>query len=499
MADDKSPFVPPEGAQDPSTGRHAEMGFLNPTPAAVLPEEQRTQARIIAWDAPWVTSYRYAPYNPDALISGKGYDELDKMLTMSAVSSAFTVLCDAVLFKNWALKPPEHLEKGTADHEQAMKMAEAATWHLHNIVTEGDVVQSVAEVVGNILLGVFHGFSTQEMQWRYVESGMGPDFVAGQYGWASFSYKRCKQIGFDLDKVSLDVRNLTNNVPYSGGPQIMIPVEKALLFTFRPINSLPYGRGIAREIYKHYLMLDRHYAQLAIAIQVHGIPHYRVSGPVADDTVADRIRSWADKVQGGASFVYPEGYTVELDQLNSGALESILGAIKWHTQQIYMAFLGQSLTTNPGEGEGSYALGSIHQNTQEFILKRVRQDVEWVMTEQALRRWTRYNYGDRVLHLSPRFSLGQWDAADSQMLAQSVSQMITSGVLYAGEPFIRELMGYPAPDPETEAKLEQKRQFEQEHAQEELDVKRQAANQRQQVNAKPKQRPGGDQGGETKK
>lgn len=440
-------------------------------PAAPLAESERTHSFIISYDGPTALTYRYAPFSPDLLVNTVGYDELDKMLTLAPYSAAMSVLVDAVLYKHWSIKPPEGLDEGTQDHALATEIARAANWHFNNITDLGDYPQSIRDVCEEHMFAIHHGFSVMEIEYRLVEDELPPFIKDPQIGFSRFSYKRCKQIGWDLDQVSIAPRGLTNNTPYSGGAQVNIPLEKCLLYKFRPMNAFPHGRGVARELYKAYKILDNLYRKWAIALEIHAIPHYRVTGPTGDNAMAKSMQQTVDAIRLGATAIFPEGYTVELDSLDGQSLLAIENAVKYYSEAIYMSILGQTLTTQQGSGNGAYALGAVHQATQDYILKHIRQSVEWNITRQVLHRWVRYNYGPKCLHLCPRFDLGNWDAKDNQMLAQAIATMITSGAVYSGEPFIRELLGFPPADADTEKKLETQREIQQKMLQQKSEPK----------------------------
>lgn len=421
-------------------------------PAYRLQPQDREGAMVLSYEGAFAQTYRIAPFNPDAFISSKGYDELDKLWNSAAYAAPFRVLLSALLYKGWHIRPAIQ-DQTDPEFETAQEIAEMLDWHLRNIIDEADNCQDFRQVLKDIARPAIHyGFSATEIEYRYVERGKG----RGQWGFKRFSVKEPKQIGFLLDPVNLAVRAI---IPYSAsayGAQEPIPPEKVVIHTFQPERGLPYGRGLARVCYKHWWALDTLEKIHAISLEVHGAPNYKVTGPAANKAKAKAILDEVQKARASGVVFVPEGYVLDLLQLAPGALETFVSAKTWHTEQIAYAVLLQQLTTSTGKGVGAYALGEIHQHTQEYGLEDERKALEGMALNDISRRWTRYNYGDDAEHLAPRLDLGEWDAAEKKVIADFYATLIDSGVVHPQEPQIRERVNIEPITPEARSLMEQK-------------------------------------------
>jgi hypothetical protein len=428
----------------------------------LLEEGEREQALIVIYEGYAARNYRLAPYSPDALIASRGYDALDNLKTMAAYMAPLTVLIDAVLYKGWRIKPAlVNKRRGNVKARQkiAVEAADAFDWHLRNIIDAGDAIQDPRNISREMLDGVHIGFSVTEIEWRFVDHGP----YKGQWGFKRFSPKLPKQIGFGLDPVNYAVRSIVNTplvnlgMPGFESPNTIgldIPLEKVVLYTFNAEKGLPYGRGVSRTCYKHSFVLNVLEQAHAIAMEKFAGPSIVAKAPAGDRKLMDAVRTALEAWRNGATIVLPDNIEADIVQASGGSFESFIAAKKWHAEQMAQAILLQQLTTNQGSGQGSYALGEVHQRTQEYRLASVRTDLEWCWTYQVARRWMDYNYGPEYMDLVPQFDLGVWDAAERSLIAKFFESLTTMGAVHPQEPMIREETGLAPLEDEFRTKLD---------------------------------------------
>lgn len=450
---------------------------------------ERPNAIVGSWDSIFGPSYRFAGFTPDLLTTQKGYDLYRDMLTTSACRAPFNVKRYAVLYKGWEVLPAVSDPK-EPDFEAAKGLADAVTYAFNNIVDEGDLVQDFRSVLFETLRACWDGFSVSEILWRVQDEGP----YAGKMGFRRFANKPCKQIGFDLDHQTLAVRNITSYTP-ADGYDFSIPIEKCILYTYNPMFGLPYGDGDARANYKHWWSLDTLSKFWNIALQKFGAPFIMAKVPFGNVTLREQCLAALDAIAMGSSAALPNDVEYEVQQLATGATEGFLNAINYHTQQCAYNILLQTLTTGEGDRVGSMALGNVHQDTQEYALAFVRRDLEGIIERQVIRRFVRYNYGQEALALCPKFFLGDWDGEDILALAQALGLMLDKGVLFRTEKVIRERMGLPPIDPESEKLMEQERQQQQKMQEKQLAAKSDGMpgsgfNKQRAVSTAPERQPG---------
>jgi phage gp29-like protein len=427
---------------------------MSSIPISHLSKNERNEAIMLSWESVFLRNFRLAPYSPDSLIMSRGWDILSNMLTMSAVRAPTNVKKFAILHKDWKIIP-KILDRNDPDYDTSKEIADFCTFALGEILDDGDVIQDFRTVLQQVSDAFHYGFSLHEIVWRTIPSGR----YKGRWGLKKFAQKENKQIGFDLDEYTLGIRNITSYTAM-GGYQTDIPVEKCLIYTYNPSDGLPYGNGDARANYKHWWVLDTLMKVWAIAVERFGGPLIVARVPVGDQQAMSLVATQLDAIRQGASAVLPNNIDYELHQLQAGSLTGFMDAAAWHAAQITSNILLQQLTTNPGSGQGSYALGAIHQNTQEYALGHARRDIENVVHSQILRRLVRYNYGDANMHLTPQFSLGIWDNDDRAVLANLYTELVTANVLSPRENFIRDTLDLPPIDEEGEKDMKRNEETE---------------------------------------
>ncbi len=418
--------------------------------AAAEPMDARTQDELIeslvgSYYDTLVPSFRLAPYSPDVFIATKGYKTLDDMLSMIAVRSPLNIIRDAVLYKGWRVVPAV-LDQANGDYVQAALMANALEYTLDNIVDASDNGYSFRQDIFELLAAIHYGFRFAEIEWRVMESGP----YAGKLGLAQLAHKPCQQIGFDLDARTLRVVGYTSYTPATGY-QFGVPPEKALRYTFAPKDSLPYGNGLGRAVYKHSWSLDFLYRFWNIALEQYGSPFILANAPANLMNLAAKC---LQRIRQGAPAILPDGVEASLKEITGAGIAGFKAAAEHHTQQIAKGYLGATLTSGEGQRVGSMALGKVHQDTQEYNLSGRRVDIEDVINYGLVRRWVRYNWGDAALALAPKFSLGVWDTGDMLQTAQAFAALITSEVMHPAEDQIRERLGLTPIDADLRTQME---------------------------------------------
>lgn len=378
-------------------------------------------------------------YNPDVFINSKGWQTLTDMLSLGAVRTPLNIVRDSILCKGWTVQPAV-TDQMSADFAAAEELAHALRYALENITDEYDNIADFRQVLWELAYAIHTGFRITEMHWRTIERGD----HAGKWGFASFSAKPCKQIGFDVDPDTMQPRGVTAYVPNLG--YRYAPIEKVLRYTFNPTDGLPHGQGTGRAAYKHSWSLDFLYRFWNICLEVFGAPF--ILGK-AEDGKINLARKVLKEIRQGAPAVLPSGVEAELVELTGGGPAAFKLAADHHIQEIGKLYTYAALTSGEGQRVGSMALGNVHQDTQGYGVGGRRADLEQVVNNQLVRRWVRYNYGEDALRLAPRVHLGESDESDLEALANAFTQLVNADILHPMEPQIRERMGLAPIDPES--------------------------------------------------
>jgi phage gp29-like protein len=412
--------------------------------ARIATDKPVSKARVSPYDLIYLKSYKIPSYNPDVLTTQRGYDVMDDMLNMAAVRAPTNVKRYAVIHKPWSVVP-RVLDPHDSRSEQSGEIAKFCQYALENIEDEDGNVQDMRAVMFEILSACHFGFSATEKVWKSFDKG---DYK-GKWGFSRFSAKRQAQIGFSLSEETLAVSSFTNLTPGKGF-QDGIPRDAMVLYTYNPDKGLPHGRGDSRAAYKHWHMYNTALKQFAIALERFGSPFPTAQGPTAATDVMDSVLEAMARIRSGGDAIFPEGINFEIHELQGQALMGFIQAFQHHSEMITFNILLQQLTTHQGAGQGSYALGEIHEHTQGYALSHVRRDLEKLIELEIMRFLVRYNFGEDAVGLTPRFSLGDWDAKDNALLAEIIDSFLTNGVLFKTEKFIRDKMNFPPIDAESE-------------------------------------------------
>ncbi len=434
------------GAVTPAMGKIIPPPFPNnlvPDPVPEAPNlESMVSTLTVSQDAWLRAAYRLPEYNPDDLFRQEGYKGINKMLNMSAYSHAIRLKKYAALYRKQTISPAMNgklvVPKNTG-YKKAKEVSDFCEYVLDNIEDEetGECTDFRA-TLWYLLDAIHTGFSVLEKQYRYIRTGK----YKGKVGIARLIPRYPTQITFNIDPFSNRVSSVNNYTPL-GGWQSVIPRQKMLLYTYQPAGGLPYGNGDWRQCFKHILSIDVLMRSLSISMQKlgTGLIHATVDSP--NDAYLKKVQAMLDSAKDGSSLVTPRGIDVEIISLNGTNLDIFTEALRWHEDQVVKNILGQVLTTTQGDGSSSFALGNVHQDTQNFFLAYPRNDIEFVVRHQLLRPLIRDNFGEDALQYLPIYSLGQFDAAEMNLLATAYSSFIKSGVLSPDEAFIRESAGMP--------------------------------------------------------
>lgn len=418
--------------------------------ATELTESQLLESLMGAYDGLYTKQYALAQYNPDLLTTQKGYLKYREMLTMAACRAPFNIKRYAVLHKPWSVQAAV-LDPNDSRHEEAKLYADTAQWALSNILDPAtDEPQDFRSTLFEMLYACWVGFQVTEIQWRVLEDGP----YKGKLGFKRFSAKPPQQIGFELDPDTLAVLAIK---PFTlgGGYGPPVPPQKVLRYTYNPLDSLPYGEGDGRSVYKHWWRLDATLKFWGIATEVFGVPFILARYQTGNKIQLEAALTALNKIRQGAPAILPKDVDAEVITAGAGgAMDIFSRAADWDAQQCALTILGSTLTTGEGRRTGSLALGEVHQDTQKLTLEFVKEDLEGLITHQLLRRFMLYNFGPASMALCPRFSLGEWDEADRLKLAKMYDLLVRDRIVHRRAKFIREDLGLPALDPDEEALLD---------------------------------------------
>jgi len=400
-----------------------------------------------AYDGVFAPSFRYPTFSLDTELAQKGYQFVEDMLHMAACRAPFNLKRYAVLQDGWSVEAAV-TDPDQSEHAEAQELANRVTLALENIRdTETDLTQDLRSVLFDMMMGAWTGNRLAEIGWQFQADGP----LKGKHGFQGIWVKPNKQIGFDVDTQTLAVKNITSYTP-GGGYDFDIPVEKCLWFVHNQSANNPQGVGDWRACYKHWFRLDANLKFWAIALERWGSPVLIMQCPASDPAEMENIERTANNIRQGSCPVIADNFRYELVSAPRSVFQGMERSAIWDTQQIALNINSNTLTTSAGQN--SLALGKVHQDTALTVYDALARDLEGAFTQQVIRRFVRYNYGDRSLKICPRLRLRKQPEGNALQIAQMLQILIQGGNMPGRSKIVRQQLGLPPLDPEEEKMLD---------------------------------------------
>ena len=313
----------------------------------------------------------------------------------------------------------------------------------------GTMTHSWDEMLRQILLAPLYGFTAQEKVFEMKPSGF--------LGWRKFPSRARTTIDrweFD-DKGGL--RGLVQKGYKPGTYEIIeanIPIEKMVIWTWRPDDGDPEGFGMMRQAYKAwmYKAAFEEFAAIRIERQACGIPVAIGPEEGYTETESNKVLALLQRLRTAESsgLVMPFGWTVEMLELGDASVpfeDHLEREHQYILQSGLMGFVG----LGQGGDTGAWALSRDLSSLFLMILNAVADWVAETMNRYVIPQIVAFNRRD-VLVL-PQLTHGSVAITDPRIMAEAVAQIFDPGLSLRTiapevEVELRERFGLPpAPDP----------------------------------------------------
>ena len=396
---------------------------------------ERVQEEMAAWDAVLKQAFRTPPYNPDDLLSSKGWDIYERMMNDAMVRAAINTKRYALLAKPWQVLPK--VESGAkSPTAEAMAARDFVEESLREIRGANGATRDFRQVLFEMMSAFYRGFSITELVWRIETAGR----WAGKYRLGSMKTKPPKQIGFEVDDY-LNVQAITSWTPVAG--TVRVPREKCVLYVHQAHDELPYGDSDLRPVYKHWWSKDLLSQFWNLTLEKFGAPAVWAQAPPAtSDGRQSEILTSLEEIRQASAVVFPHDVEPKLLQANPASADVYLNAVDWHNQQIAQGILLQTLTSGEGRRVGSLSLGKVHFDVLLYVLENAKADVEAAVNTQVIQPLLAYNF-DNPEAVRPRFALGSVDEKNLPQITQAYDMLLKHGVVTGKEQAVREIFDLP--------------------------------------------------------
>lgn len=430
-------------------------GAIAPTPGQAVTIRANPLTEYVAGgvggSGNWFINYsRSLPWAIDDVTQDFGDDLYTRMMMDAQVASAVNVLKASILEDGLHVEPA--VDDGDADgYELSAEIADVAQRMLADLEPDTDTV------LWNMLDAVALGNRVAEQVYRLDRTYTGRQqlvleslrvkprhataFVVDAYMRMIGLFAAIPGVSWVMQQQMLiDTVNAVN----------LLPRDKFLIYSFRPINEDPRGTSLLRPAYtpwhlkqqilrEHvkyltqfaspsligYTSQDAHTRQ---ATDAYGNLLLDGSGnPLPALSPEQSLTASLTDFKNGVALGLPFGSKVDII-MSQGDGAAFRAAIDGYNRDITHAVLSQTLATNEGEHQAR-AAAETHKDVQDTIVRQAKRSLEHAVRRDVLRPWVRYNYGDRSIALTPRCTLGRVEQPDIAALMTAIAELQKSGYI----------------------------------------------------------------------
>lgn len=287
------------------------------------------------------------------------------------------------------------------------------------------------EHILDMLDAIAKGYSMMEILW---------DVSGGEVGIRDLGWVPPRKITFSE---SLTPRVLTDDEPVRG---IDPPPFKFVYHRYKARSGYDTRAGIMRVCSWMYLFKNYAVKDWIGFAEVYGMPlrvgKYEPGASKADrEALIHAVRSLGSDAAG----IISKATEIEFIEAQKGASLDVYESLtSFCDAQMSKAILGQTLTSEPGSGKGhgSYALGRVHAEVRQDLVRADCKSLAKTITQQILRPLVGFNFGwDAPL---PRFQFQCEPPEDLRAVAEVYRILSEIGFGFAPEQ-IAERFRLPAP------------------------------------------------------
>jgi phage gp29-like protein len=394
------------------------------------------------------------PYNPSALVRGRGMRIFEEMRKDDQVKAALAFKKHTVIATGWTVSSPE----GQPDDWEPTRFVR---WVLENldpteigsVTLDGDLY----EVLG----ALDFGFSLTEKIWAPIEFGE----FSGKIGLKSLKTRAPHDFRFEQDvygNLNPDGIVQPANPNFPGGK---LPREKFALFTYQSEFGNPYGSSDLEAAYFPWWIKSNAQKWLAMLLERLGIPPiFGLYNPnmYSGGAVIDELKKVMQNLQAATFGVIPRPTKDALEfwapELAGQATRVFIPSMEYLNNAIARALLMPGLLGMTSDtAEGSFARAKVHFDVFMLVVEKIRKDLELVvMMHQIVRPLVDLNYPGiaeyplwRFMPLTDDLRIELLDRWEKLVNAKVVVPQQDD------EPYIRKLVKFPEKKPGTEIPIEE--------------------------------------------
>lgn len=308
----------------------------------------------------------------------------------------------ALLEVDWDIVPPRNASAAER------KLAGYAKELLQDIPNFEDVILDALDGIG-------HGFSCQEIEWEMLGKEWMPKQLSHRpQAW--FQTDTATRTEIRLRDASLDGQALQ---PFGW----ITHVHKAK-------SGYIARAGLHRVLSWPYLFKNYSVGDLAEFLEIYGLPLRlgKYQAGASDEEKSTLLRA-VMSIGHDAAGIIPEGMAIEFTEAAKGASDPFEAMISWCERSQSKAILGGTLTSQADGKTSTNALGKVHENSLETLIKSDAKQVGGTFTRDLVYPLLALNKGgvdDR--RRLPRFKFMFDDSEDLGVLAEALPKLVAVGM-----------------------------------------------------------------------
>lgn len=370
----------------------------------------------------------FPKYNPDALLSRKGYGIYAKMMTDEQVKAVVRFKRDAITSRDWSF---------TCDHKALSDEERAARVELFTKIL-GKIEAPFTDELNGIMSAMYNGFSMSEKVYKQVE-------IEGKtwYGIKRIKVKPADTFYFHTDEYG----NIEKVTQKFGSKEQTLDIKQFVHFVQNPDQDEHYGRSELRECYRAWFSKD-----MTIKFQNIHLERFAAgfvwAAPVAGKSLVANspeylsLQAALSNLQATSSLILPSG--IELNIEHPATTDAFERAVAQHDKSIAKALLVPNLMGISEQGSvGAYAQSQTQLETFLWTLDADATRLESVINTQVVEELGELNYGDGMY---PTFKFKPVSDTKKLEIIKLFLQLVTAGAVKVtdlDETWLRETLEMP--------------------------------------------------------
>lgn len=318
------------------------------------------------------------------------------------VSALYNVLTYPILANPWSIEPED-------DTPEAKKQAQFVEEALKRPPHKGGMTTPFDLVLADMLRAVLEKHRAFEKVYTLTAEG-------------KITYKKIASRDNSTIRIMTDDRGGFNGIKqeaYIGKKfeTVVIPREKAFLYTFGKEKNWLEGESAFRAAYYHYEKKHRLYYLAHQAVQVGALPPRVVKGaPKAKQPELDATVAAVDRLGVNTTVGIPDGYALEPYEAGKGRIDPV-PIIDHHNAEMARSILAQfiMLGTGGNASTGSWALSNDQSDMFILALRGLMSSIESHITSYLLPDLIEYNFASPKY---PSFKFANITDATTQLLKE---------------------------------------------------------------------------------